>query len=228
MKSEKSKWGISVVIIMIVAIIILLMICVCVCISRPDSIQILACMEENYKRDFEIVEEFTYISHTDGEVEAQRELKCPAVILQDKENEEIRFLAYAYPLEGGDWIYRDNFSQKALVYCIKQEQLEINNEDKCEDLESSWNPCLVLENTDSTAQKLQNMVIRFNELYQSDDGCGAFEVEGSSLAYQIEGRNISDRWLDQTSPFCYDTPIEKYKAFLDELEEDIQNDSKTD
>ena len=131
-------------------------------------------------------------------------------------------------MEGGDWIYRDNYSQKALVYCIKKEQLEINNEDKCEDLESSWNPCLVLENTDLTAQKLQNMVIRFNELYQSDDGYGAFEVEGSSLAYQIEGRNISDRWLDQTSPFCYDTPIEKYKAFLDELEEDIQNDSKTD
>lgn len=198
--------------------------------NRPDSSDILTYMEQAYKKDFQIINEFTYIAHTDGEVEAQRELKCPAVELQDKENSDIRFMAYAYPIEGEeiwfDWTYRDNYAQKTLIYCMKQQELEINNENECEVLESSMAPCLVLDNTDETAQKLQNMVMRFNELYQYDDqfvsGCENFEVEGSTFGYSIEAGNISDRWLDETGPFRYDTPIEKYKAFLNELEENLE------
>lgn len=139
--------------------------------NRPDSSDILTYMEQAYKKDFQIINEFTYIAHTDGEVEAQRELKCPVVELQDKENS-------------------------------------------------------VLDNTDETAQKLQNMVIRFNELYQYDDqyvsGRESFDVEGSTFGYSIEAGNISDRWLDETGPFCYDTPIEKYETFLNELEENLE------
>ncbi len=194
--------------------------------NKPSSQMILLYMERVYKRDFQIVEEFTYIDHTDGEIETQRELKCPAVVLQDKNNSDVRFMAYAYPLEGGDWIYRDNYFQKVLVYCIEQQQIEMNNEDKCKAIDSSYPPELVLENTDEMAQKLQNMVHLFTELcrYDKDDHTinevGSFGVEGSLFIYQIEQGNVSDRWLDETGPFCYDTPIEKYKAFLNALEEE--------
>ena len=216
----KLKKGIRIVIAVVAVIAILAVIYVIIALAtKPDSSEILRVMETVYKKDFEIVEEFTYITHTDGEVEAQRELKCPAVILQDDEG--IRFLAYAYPLEEGDWIYQDNYSDKVLLYCIEQESLEMNNKDACEGDVSSCVPCLVLDNTDITAQKLQNMVIRFNELYQYDEdygyiiSTGCFQVAGGSLVYQVIGGNTSDRWLEETSPFCYDTPIEKYKAFLD-------------
>lgn len=214
------------------AIVLLAVIAICLIIyllylkNRPGSLEILIDMEKTYKRDFQITEEFTYIAHTDGEVETQRELKCPAVVLQDKQNSDIRFIAYAYPLEGGGWIYRDNYFQKVLVWCTEQVELEINNADKCSELTSSRPPCLVLENTEEMAQKLQDMVVLFTGLCQrSEDDhtnykTGRFEVEGSALGYQIEPGNISDRWLDDTGPFCYDTPIEKYQAFLDELEEE--------
>lgn len=218
---NKGKKRILIIVGMIVVIGLVVHICkIIYSYMKPDSDGILRYAENEHKRDFEVVETFTYISHTDGEVEFQRELKCPAVILRDKENEEIRFLAYAYPLEGGDWIYRDNYTERVLLYCIRQEELEINNEDVCEDVKSSRAPCLVLENTDETAQKLQNMVVHFNELCQCDDGYGAFQVEGSIFLYQIQCGNVTDRWLDDTSPFCYDTPLEKYKAFLDKLEKD--------
>ena len=194
--------------------------------NKPSSQMILLYMERVYKRDFQIVEEFTHIDYTDGEIETQRELRCPAVVLQDKNNSDVCFMAYAYPLEGGDWIYRDNYFQKVLVYCIKQQQIEMNNEDKCKAIDSSYPPELVLENTDEMAQKLQNMVHLFTELcrYDKDDHTinevGSFGVEGSLFIYQIEQGNVSDRWLDETGPFCYDTPIEKYKAFLNALEEE--------
>lgn len=54
-----------------------------------------------------------------------------AVILQDDKG--IRFLAYAYPLGDGDWTYRDNYSEKVLLYCIEQEAHEMNNKEECED-----------------------------------------------------------------------------------------------
>lgn len=197
--------------------------------SKPGSNEILAYMERAYGREFQIVEEFTYITYADGEFNTwlekkMWELKCPAVILQDKENDSISFFAYAYPLEGGDWIYRDNYSRQLLLYCIKQENFMISNEDKCNVVTSSVAPSLILENSDETAQKLQNMVICFNELYRCDDkyaanNSGSFGVEGSLLIYQILAGNTSDRWPDETSPFCYDTTMEKYKAFLNKLEE---------
>lgn len=226
MQSERSKRVLTLLIVIIAAIAVFVIIAVYKWKSRPEGSEILSYIEKVYKRDFQIVEEYTYIAHTDGEAQTQRELKCPAVILQDKENQDICFIAYAYPLEGGGWIYRDNYFQKVLIDCIRQEQLEMNNEDLCGARESFLPPCLVLENTDETAEKLQNMVIRFNELCQYDDSDGyvdhneAFGVEGSGLQYQVLCGNINDRWLDETSPFCYDTPIEKYKAFLDKLEEE--------
>lgn len=221
----KWKKRIKLLIALIVAVAILLIIFFLVLMDKPSSQMILMDMERGYKRDFQIVEEFTHIAYTDGEPETQRKLKCPAVVLQDKENSDVRFIAYAYPLEGGDWIYRDNYVQKVLVYCIEQEQIELNNEDKCKAVDSSYPPNLVLENTDEMARKLQDMVILFTELCQYDEAhlhnkTGRFEVEGSIFIYQIEPGNISDRWLDETGPFCYDTPIEKYKAFLEKLEEE--------
>lgn len=191
--------------------------------DRPDSKLILAHMEWEYKKDFQIIDEFTYISYTDGEPDTQRKLKCPAVVLQDKENKEICFIAYAKPFESGEWIYRDNYSQKLLLYCIKQEQIEINNETECEADDAFHYPVLMLEHTEETAQKLQNMTIRFNELYQYDlnnNYAEHFGVEGSPYLYSVEAGNISDRWLNETDPFCYDTPIEKFEAFLDKLEEE--------
>lgn len=63
------------------------------------------------------------------------------------------------------------------------------------------------------------MVVSYNDICRSGDGYAAFQVEGSLYAYQVEGQNINDAWLEETSPFCYDTPIEKYQAFLEELEQ---------
>ena len=202
--------------------------------SNPGSNKLLAYMERAYGKDFEIIEEFTYISYTDGEPDVQREIQCPAVELQDKENSEIRCFAYAYPLEGGGWTYENNYSRKILLYCIQQENLMIENEDECSSVTSFSYPCLILENTDETAQKLQNMVIQFNEFYQYNDkyfhdsGSEMFEVEGSIYMKSILAGHISDRWLEETGNFCYDTPIEKYKAFLEELEQEQEGDQKDD
>lgn len=221
------KWNkrIKLLIVPVAAVVILLIICFLFLKNKPSSQVILLYMEETYKRDFQIVEEFTHIDYTDGEIQAQRELKCPAVVLQDKNNADVCFIAYAYPLEGGGWVYRDNYFQKVLVYCIKQQQIELNNEDKCKAIDSSCPPKIVLENTDEMARKLQNMVLLFTELCQYDDDhninvTGCFQVEGSMFVYQIQQGNVGDRWLDATGPFCYDSPIEKYKAFLDKLDEE--------
>ncbi len=194
--------------------------------TGPDSKKVLAYMEWKYKKDFEIIDEFTYISYTDGEPDTRRELECPGVILQDRESEGICFFAFARPFGNGDWIYEDNYARKILIYCIEQEQIEMSNEVECGKTESFAYPCLVLDDTDETAQKLQNMTIRFHELYQynnSDHYEENFLVAGSMYLYSIEAGDISDQWLDETSHFCYDTPLEKYKAFLDRLEEERQN-----
>lgn len=200
--------------------------------NKPASNKLLAYMEKAYGKDFEIIEEFTYISYTDGEPDVQREIQCPAVELQDKENSEIRCFVYAYPLESGGWTYENNYSRKILLYCIQQENLMIENEDECSSVTSFAYPRLILENTDETAQKLQNMVIQFNESYQYNDkyfhdsGSERFEVEGSIYMKSILAGDISDRWLGETGNFCYDTPIEKYKAFLEELEQEQEGDQK--
>lgn len=189
--------------------------------GRPNSKKILAHMERVYGKKFQIIEEFTYISYTDGEPDVQQELKCPAVKLQDVENREIQFIAYAYPLDGDTWLYRDNYSQKLLIYCMRQAGLEISNEDTCDTSTSFASPRLVLSGTDEAAQKLQDMVIQFNESYQYDDkytdGCEHFELEDGMFLYSILAGNVSDRWLDETGTFCYDTPMEKYQKFLNEI-----------
>lgn len=186
--------------------------------GRPDGGDLSAYMKREYGKEFEILEEFTYIAHTDGEPDTQRELKCPAVRLQDKENSEIRCFAYAYPMEGGDWIYRDNYSRKVFLYCLGEENLAINNGETCSIDTSFSYPCLLLDNTDETAQKLQNAVRLFHELYPYE-GYESFEVEGSVFLYRVQAGNVSDRGPEEAGPFCYDTPIEKYKDFLEELEQ---------
>lgn len=199
-------------------------------ISKPGSDDMLSYMEKVYGKDFEILEEFTYISYTDGEPEVRRELKCPAVELQDKENSEIRCIVYAYPQADGAWTYRNNYSKKVLLYCMRQENLMIKNEDECSQITSFAYPCLILENTDETAQKLQNMVIRFNESYQYDDnyhnisGQESFAVEGSIYIESVLAGDVSDRWTEETGRFCYDTSVEKYKAFLEELEQAVNRE----
>lgn len=185
--------------------------------GRPDGGDLSAYMEREYGKEFEVLEEFTYIAYTDGEPDTQRELKCPAVRLQDKENSEIRCFAYAYPMEGGDWIYRDNYSRKVFLYCLGEENLAINNGETC-GIDTSFSyPCLLLDNTDETAQKLQNAVRLFHELYPYE-GYESFAVEGSMFLYQIQAGNISDLRQKEAGTFGYDTPIEKYKVFLEELE----------
>lgn len=216
--SKSKKRLLAIAIIAVIGIIVLLAALFLYYFCRPDSKRILAYMERTYKKDFQIIDEFTYISYTDGEPDTRQELECPAVVLQDKENDQIRCIAYAYPF-GDDWLYRDNYARKLLIYCINQEQIEMNNKDECEADDSFAYPCLVLDHTDETAQKLQNMTIRYNELYQYNNRNNYnehFQVEGSMYLYSVEAGNISDQWLDETSPFCYDTPLEKYQAFLNE------------
>ena len=183
---------------------------------RPSSADIRNYMERAYGKDFQIIDEFIHIGYTDGEPDFQQALECPAVKLQDRENSAIQFIAYAYPLGNDAWMYQDNYSQKLLIYCMRQEGLEISNEDTCDSVSSFAAPCLVLDGTDETAQKLQNMVIRFNDSYPYD-GCTHFKVEGSMFLYSIQTGDTSDRWPEETGPFCYDTSIEKYKRFLSEL-----------
>lgn len=196
-----------------------------VLIGKPGSREMLAYMEKKYGREFQIIDEYTYISYTDGEPEVQQEVKCPAIELQDKENRDIKCFVYAYPYGGsdswvfGDWTYRDNYANKVLLYCIQQEELVINNEEECAPITSSPAPCLVLENTEETAKKLQNLVMRFNEIYRDNSivkgGMVDFRVEGSLFLYAIRANNAR---YEEVGRFCYDMPIEEYKAFLEELE----------
>ena len=93
----------------------------------------------------------------------------------------------------------------------------ITNKEQCSKVTSFRYPCLSLDNTDETAEKLQNTVMMFCELYPCE-GNESFETEGSMFLNQVMAGNVSDRWPKETGYFCYDTAIEKYKAFLAELE----------
>lgn len=186
--------------------------------GRPGGGDLSAYMERKYNKEFEIIEEFTYIAYTDGEPETQRKLKCPAVKLRDKENGKIICFAYAYPMETGDWIYRDNYSRKVFLYCLGEENLVINNEEKCGTDTSFSYPCLSLDNTFETAQKLQNAVILFHKLYPCE-GYESFEAEGSIYLYRVWAENAGDCRTEETGAFGCDTPIEEYKTFLEGLEQ---------
>ena len=67
------------------------------------------------------------------------------------------------------------------------------------------------------------MVINFNEVYYFNSKFSyissgtTFEVTNNIYSYYVMGNKIKDRWLNETSPFCFDTPLEKYQAFLNEL-----------
>lgn len=58
----------------------------------------------------------------------------------------------------------------------------INNEEECAPNTSSAAPCLVLENTEETAKKLQNLVMRFNEIY-----CDNSIIKGGMVDFRVEG-----------------------------------------
>lgn len=186
--------------------------------GRPGGDDLSAYMERQYGKEFEVIEEFTYIAYTDGEPDTQRKLECPAVKLKDKENSEIRCFAYAYPMEGGNWIYQDNYSRKVFLYCLEEEKLVIINGETCSTDTSFSYPCLSLNNSSETAQKLQNAVRLFHKLYPCD-GYESFKAEGSMFLHQVQAGSISGCRTEEAGSFCYDTPIEKYKAFLEELEQ---------
>lgn len=81
--------------------------------GRPNSKIILTHMERVYGKKFQIIEEFTYISYTDGEPDVQQELKCPAVKLQDVENHEIQFT----PIEK----YQKFLNELGSFFCVSFE-----------------------------------------------------------------------------------------------------------
>lgn len=180
-------------------------------------------MEKYYDKDFKIIEKLTYTTYTQGSPEAREEIECPAVILQDKDNENIKFLAYAYPLETGDWTYISNYARNLLIYCMNEQEFEFDNEEDCQKIDIFNSPRLILDNTETTAKKLQAMVINFNEVYYFNSKFSyissgtTFEVTNNIYSYYVMGNKIKDRWLNETSPFCFDTPLEKYQAFLNEL-----------
>ncbi|MBE5946699.1 MAG: hypothetical protein E7259_07160 [Lachnospiraceae bacterium] len=192
-------------------------------VKKPGYYQIAHQMEKYYDKDFKIIEKLTYTTYTQGSPEAREEIECPAVILQDKDNENIKFLAYAYPLVGGDWGYHDNYGRNLLIYCLSTQQFEFENKEECQKIDTFHIPCLILDNTEETAIKLQNTVVMFNEFYCFDDTNETittntrFAVKGTTSLYSVMGNKTKDKWKNQTSPFCYNTPIKKYKKFLNEV-----------
>ncbi len=59
----------------------------------------------------------------------------------------------------------------------------------------------------------------YNDNYHNISGQESFAVEGSIYIESVLAGDVSDRWPEETGRFCYDTPVEKYKAFLEELEQ---------
>ena len=182
-------------------------------LTKPKTEDFLSYANDTYQKEFVLVRKFSYTDYTDGEKPLPIRW-CPAVTLEDPET-GINFNIYASSILG--WHFRDNFSYKVLLYCLEEEGIERDEEEAM--------PVLYLENSKECARKLQKMVIHYNEIYSVDRSktchtSEGFMVPGSSGSYclfQIIAGNVNDRWLDQTSPFCYDTPLEKYEAFLKEV-----------
>ncbi len=181
-------------------------------LTKPKTANLLLYANETYQKEFVLVREFSRTSYTDGE--DPRPIRgCPAVELEDPST-GIHFEVYAeWPVYG--WLIRDNYSHKVFLYCISEQRIPV-------DAESKNTPCLLLENSRDDARKLQQMVIQYNEIYSVDRSktyhtSEGFMVPGSHYLFQIQAGYVNDRWLDQTSPFCYDTPLEKYESFLKEV-----------
>lgn len=182
-------------------------------ITKPNTEELINYATWAYQKEFTLVREYTRTTYMDGEDPIQIR-RSPAVELEDP-NTGIRFEVYAaFPVY--DWDIRDNYSHEVLLYCIKEQGLQIEEEDS-----SIW-PCLLLENSRSEAEKLQRMTIQYNEIYSVDKSKSyhtweCFTIPNSMYLFTVEACFVSDRWLDQDSPFCFDTPIEKYEEFLKEV-----------
>lgn len=176
-------------------------------LTKPITEDFLNYANATYQKEFVLVRKFSYTDYTDGEKSLPIRW-CPAVTLEDPET-GINFNVYASSIHG--WNFQDDFSYYVLLYCIEEQGIEHNEEKQI--------PYLFLENSRDYARKLQQMVIQYNEICSVDrtkatHTWAGFMVPGSHSFYQIEAGYVKDRWLDQTSPFCYDTPLEKYEAFL--------------
>lgn len=125
----------------------------------------------------------------------------------------ICFEVTACPVGNGD--IRDDYGQRALLFCIEEQGLRL-------DEKSEYQPCLILENSREDAEKLRQMTVRFNEIYSVNKEktyhtFASFTVPQSDLLYRVEAGYASDRWTDTATPFCFDTPIKKYEAFLNKV-----------
>lgn len=179
--------------------------------SKPKTEELMKYARETYQKEFVLVREYTCTNRTEGEKPISVK-GCPAVELEDTDT-GIHFEVEAWPTNG--WNIRDDYGQKVLLFCIEEQGLRLDEKNK-------FQPCLILENSREEAEKLRQMTIRFNENYsvnkdKSYHTSESFTVPQSDFIYQVEAGYISDRWTDDISPFCFDTPIEKYEAFLNEV-----------
>ena len=110
------------------------------------------------------------------------------------------------------------------MYCIKEQGIPFDSK--------RYTPCLLLENSRDDALKFQQMVVRFNELYPGNkrivyDACETFTIPDSIFAYTIYSGFIKDPYdprSEDVGCFYYDTPLERYEAFL---REEVEKQSRT-
>ena len=190
-------------------------------VTAPGTEDFQSYLADRYDKDFRLIRRYTYTDCTDGE--NSRSIRwCPAAEFEDPET-GVRFSVRARSIGAvlreltwlGDWILDNDFSDQMLRFCAAEQGLTIVD-DGCNEM------CLALTNDRETAEKLQKMTVRFNGLCAvkpgSESCLARFVVSGEKIRnlHSVYAGDLSDRWLDQTWPFCYDTPIEKYEAFLTE------------
>ena len=212
--------GVGIVVLSLIVVILCILLCfwlsfrIKLFITKPKTEDLLNYAREVYQKEFILIKEYTKTTFTDGEAGARTEIRsCPAVELKDPSTGIVFHVDTRWPVDS--WDISDDYGCQVLLFCIKEQGIMLSEE-------SLFEPCLVLENSRSEAEKLQQMTIRYNEIYSVD--CtkkkyaqNMFMVPGSLYSYHVKAGYISDRWLNETTPFCYDTPLEKYEAFLNEV-----------
>ncbi len=187
--------------------------------SSPGTEAFRDYLRMQYDKDFEIVRRYTYTDWADGE-RSRPIYGCPAVEFEDPET-GVRFSVRARSTGAvlgeltmlGDWYFTDDFADRTLRFCAEEQGLTIVERDR-------GALCLDLSNDRETAEKMQRMASRFNALLaekpEAESRPAFFSLPNGYRLTQVIAGNVSDCWLGQTSPFCYDTPIEKYESFLAE------------
>ena len=193
-------------------------------VTAPEREDFLQYARETYQKEFVFVREFTYSDYTYTDYIDLNKLYglektwpirwCPAVELEDSET-GISFNVYASPVFG--WHFRDDYSREVLLYCIKEQGIPLDSKPR-------YPPSLSLENSRDDALKLQQMVVRFNELYPVDrtkayHDYELFTIPGSCYAYTILAgfvKDPRDPRFEDVFYFYYDTPLERYETFLRE------------